>query len=52
MSIQVPANGTAGVSIPVPYPQSASDTGNNWTADIPDITGTTVYLSALFSREV
>lgn len=52
MSIQVPANGTAGVACPVPYPQSASDTGNNWTVDMADITGTTVYISALFSREV
>ena len=52
MSIQIPANGTAGVSMTVPYPQSGSDTGNNWTADMGDITGTTVYLSALFSREV
>jgi hypothetical protein len=52
MSIQIPANGTAGVATPVPYPQSASDTGNNWTADMGDITGTTVYLSALFTREV
>lgn len=52
MSIQVPANGTAGVALPVPFPQSASDTGNNWTADMGDITGTTIYLSALFTREV
>lgn len=52
MSLEVPANGTAGVATPVPYPQSASDTGNNWTADLPDITGTTVALSALFTREV
>lgn len=52
MSIQVPANGVAGVACPVPYPQSASDSGNNWTIDMPDITGTTVYVSALFSREV
>lgn len=52
MTIQIPANGTAGVSSPVPLPQSASDTGNNWTADLPDITGTTVSLTALFTREV
>lgn len=50
MSIQVPANGVAGVSIPTPYPQS--DSGNNWTIDLPDVTGTTVYWSALFSQEV
>lgn len=52
MSVQIPANGTAGVSLAVPYPQSGSDTGNAWTADMGDLTGTTVYLSALFSREV
>lgn len=52
MTLQVPANGTAGVSLPLPLPQSGSDTGNNWTADMGDITGTTVYLSALFSKEV
>lgn len=49
-SIRIPANGTAGVSLPVPIPQD--ETGNNWTADLPDITGTTVTLSALFSREL
>lgn len=49
-SIRIPANGTAGVSLPVPIPQD--ETGNNWTADLPDITGTTVTLSALFSREI
>lgn len=50
MSLQIPANGTAGISCPIPLPQS--DTGNNWTADMDDITGTTVYLSALFSQEI
>lgn len=50
MSLAIPANGTAGVSLSVPFPQSEG--GNNWTADLPDITGTTVYLSGLFSREV
>lgn len=50
MTIEIPANGTAGVSIPVPIPQDvAADT---WTADMPDITGTNVYISALFSKEV
>jgi len=49
-SIRIPANGTAGVSLAVPLPQDvAADT---WTADLPDITGTTVTLGALFSREV
>ena len=49
-SVRIPANGTAGVALPVPIPQD--ETGNNWTADLPDITGSTVTLSALFSREV
>ena len=49
-SIVVPPYGTAGVSLPVPIPQDA--TGNNWTADMPDISGTTVTLSALFSQEI
>ncbi len=50
MTLQVPANGTAGVACPVPLPQD--ETGNNWTADMGDITGTSVYLSALFSKEI
>lgn len=50
MTLQVPANGVAGVSLPVPIPQT--DTGNNWTADLPDITGTTISISALFSQEI
>lgn len=52
MHLEIPANGTVGVAAPVPIPQSSSDTGNNWTVDLPDITGTTVYVSGLFSREV
>lgn len=52
MTLQVPANGTAGIATPIPLPQSASDTGNNWTADMGDITGTVVYLTALFTREI
>lgn len=53
MTLVVPPYGTSGVSLPVPIPQTGSDgTGNNWTADMNDITGTTVYVSALFSKEV
>lgn len=49
-TLQIPASGTAGVSLPVPIPQDvAADT---WTADMSDITGTTVSISALFSKEV
>lgn len=49
-TVVVPPYGTAGYSSVVPYPQA--DTGNNWTIDLPDITGTTVYATALFSQEV
>ena len=48
-TIRIPADGTAGVALPIPLPQD--ETGNDWTADLPDITGTTVTLSALFSQE-
>ena len=50
MSLEIPANSTAGIAPAVPYPQS--DTGNNWTIDMTDITGTTVDVTALFSTEV
>ena len=50
MTLQVPASGTAGIACPIPLPQN--DIGNNWTADMGDITGTTVYLTGLFSKEV
>lgn len=50
MSLQIPASATAGVATPVPIP--AGDVGATWTADMDDITGTTVYLSALFSKEL
>lgn len=49
-SVRIPANGTAGVALPTAIPQD--ETGNNWTADLPDVTGTTVTLSALFSKEI
>jgi hypothetical protein len=50
MHLEVPANGVVGVSTPVPIP--AGDVGASWTVDLPDITGTTVYVSALFSKEI
>lgn len=50
MTLQIPANGTAGVALPVPFPQETA--AATWTADMNDITGTTVYVSALFSKEV
>lgn len=49
-TLRIPANGTAGWTPPVPWPQDA--TGNNWTIDGPDETGRTLTFSALFSREV
>lgn len=53
-ALQLPANGTAGVAAPVPIPQMGltDGSGNNWTADMGDITGTTVYLTGLFSKEI
>lgn len=50
LTLHIPANSTAGISAAMPWPQD--ETGNNWTADMGDITGTTVSLSALFTREV
>lgn len=49
-TLRIPANGTTGVSLPVPIPQGNAN--NNWTADLPDVTGTTVTLSGLFSKEI
>lgn len=49
MTLYIPANSVAGVALPIPFPQD--ETGNNWTVDLPDVTGTTVNVSALFSNE-
>jgi hypothetical protein len=49
-TLRIPANGTAGWTPTVPWPQDA--TGNNWTVDGPDETGRTLTFSALFSQEV
>ena len=49
-TVQVPASGLGGVSLNVPIPQNTA--AGAWTIDMPDITGTTVYISALFSKEV
>ena len=49
-SITVPADATAGFVPSIPWPQG--NTGNNWTADIADITGTTVNINALFVRNI
>lgn len=49
-TMYLPAStGPVGFTPSVPWPQDA--TGNNWTIDMPDQTGTTVYVSALFSQE-
>lgn len=49
-TLRIPANGTAGASNTSPIPQNMK--ADTWTADMPDITGTIVTLSALFSREI
>lgn len=52
-TLDVPAAGVGNsnpwISFPVPYP--VSDAGA-WTIDLPDITGTTITVDALFSNEV
>lgn len=50
MSLRIPANGTAGVSLTSPIPAPFAD--HTWTVDLPDETGGNVYVSALFSKEV
>ena len=47
---EIPANSVVGGALPVPWPQGNAN--NNWTVDLPDISGTTVTISALFSKEV
>lgn len=50
-TMYLPAStGPVGFAPSVPWPQDS--TGNSWTIDIPDITGTTVNVSALFSKEI
>lgn len=50
-TMYLPAStGPVGFSPSVPWPQDS--TGNSWTIDMPDQTGTTVYVSALFSQEL
>lgn len=49
-TLDVPANSGVTRSFQVPYPQNfAADT---WTADMPDITATTVVVDALFIKNV
>lgn len=49
MSYNIPAASQINVTPPVPIPQDA--TGNNWTIDLNDVTGTNVNVFALFTRE-
>jgi hypothetical protein len=52
MTLQIPANGTAGVSLPVPIPQT--EVAQSWTFQNTgtDQSNTNIYVSALFSKEV
>lgn len=49
MALEVPANGTAGVSLPIPIPQDHADA--SWTVDMADDTQD-CDITALFSKEV
>ena len=49
MSLEIPANSTAGVAPALPIPQS--NVGNAWTVDMGDVSGTNIYITGLFSKE-
>lgn len=50
-TMYLPAStGPIGWAPSVPYPQGNAN--NNWTIDMPDQTGTTVYVTGLFSKEI
>lgn len=49
-TLQVPNGGTLAIDFTVPIPQGSSNTV--WTVDMEDITGTTVYIDALFAKNV
>jgi len=49
MSLDVPANGTTGVSLPVPIPQDHAD--SSWTVDLGDDTQD-CDITGLFSKEI
>ncbi len=46
--INIAASGNTEVKLPIPLPQSG--TGGNWQLDLPDITGTTISVDALFIK--
>lgn len=48
-TIEIPAYGTSGVAPGQPIPMA--EVAQAWTADMPDITGTTISLTALFNKE-
>lgn len=50
LTVEIPAEATAGVALPSPIPMP--EVAQAWTVDMPDITGTTIDISALFSKEV
>jgi len=49
-SMDIAANSVETISFSVPYPQGLALA--DWTADMPDITGTTVSITALFIKNV
>lgn len=51
LTLQVPANGTSG-AVFAGAPLKQEVLAGAWTADMTDITGTTVSISALFSKEI
>lgn len=48
MTLQLPANFSQPYSFSPPFPQS--DVGQGWSADLQDVTGTTVNISAMFEN--
>jgi len=50
LALEIPANATQGVSLPVPIPQSEADQA--WTVDMPDITSSTVNITGMFTNDV
>jgi len=49
ITLEVPANDTVTVPYHVPYPQEAQE--DVWSADMGDITATTISINALFIKE-
>ena len=47
-TLEIPANGTAGISGASPIPQA--NQGNAWTVDMPDDSGAVVDITALFQK--